>query len=114
MANGSDGMAIWTKPAGLPGDYNGNGTVDASDYVLWRETQNQTGVNLAADGSGNGIVGQEDYLLWRSRFGQTTAAAGTSAYAASDSVNAVPEPTTFILLIAGFCRSFKLRRRIET
>ena len=29
--------AATDPPVGVPGDYNGNGTVDAADYVLWRE-----------------------------------------------------------------------------
>ncbi len=49
------------------GDYNLNGVVDASDYVLWRKTLGTT--NPQADGSGptvgvpNGIVDQADYTF---------------------------------------------------
>ena len=32
-----DNIRVGTTPAGVPGDYNGNGTVDAADYVLWRD-----------------------------------------------------------------------------
>ena len=39
----------------LPGDFNGNGIVDAADYVVWRKS----------DGSQNG------YATWRAHFGQT-------------------------------------------
>src|SRR5262249_48022217 len=53
------------------GDYNGNGAVDAGDFVLWRKTQGTSGVTAfsGADGSGNGSIGPEDYGVWRSNFG---------------------------------------------
>ena len=44
------------EPGDLLGDYNENGTVDAADYVSWRE--------------GN-INGQQGYLDWRANFGRT-------------------------------------------
>ena len=61
----------------LTGDYNGNSIVDAADYVLWRETLNQTGPGLAADGNGNNQVDAADYELWRTNFGRTPAGAGS-------------------------------------
>jgi hypothetical protein len=49
-----------------PGDYNGNGTVDAADYVLWRH-----GGPLSNEEHTSGTVSQEDYTEWRARFGNT-------------------------------------------
>ena len=63
-------------PAQLAGDFNLNGTIDAADYVLWRNTLGSTS-NLAADGNGNRVVDSGDYTLWRSRFG-AVAGAGSS------------------------------------
>ena len=54
----------------IPGDYNSNGTVDAADYSVWRDSVGQTGTNLAADGDGNEVVDDEDYTVWKSNFGQ--------------------------------------------
>ena len=51
-------------PAALTGDYNGNGTVDAADYVLWRN-----GGPLQND-STPATVGPEDYNVWRANFGK--------------------------------------------
>src|SRR4051812_1432811 len=72
---------------GVTGDYNGNGIVDAADYVVWRKTSGQTGNGLAADGNGNNSVDAGDYTVWRTRFGSTSGAAAATA------IN-VPEPTS--------------------
>ena len=66
---------------GLAGDYNHNGTVDAADYVVWRET----------DGT------QAGYDTWRAHFGQ---AVGGGSGALADSA-AVPEPSGILLLLVG-------------
>jgi hypothetical protein len=57
-------------------DFNGDGTVDAADYVMWRNGLNAT-------------YTQSDYDVWRAHFGL---AAGSSALHAS-----VPEPTSVSL-----------------
>jgi hypothetical protein len=86
------------------GDYNRNGVVDAADYVVWRNTLGQTGINLAADGNGNNVIDANDYSIWRSNFGQTTGG-GSSA----TEYTAVPEPVTPVLLIAGMLVLFTFR-----
>jgi hypothetical protein len=60
-----------------PGDFNGNGAVDAADYVVWRKN----------DGT------QAGYDVWRSHFGQT---AGSGAGATA---NTVPEPPIALLML---------------
>jgi hypothetical protein len=87
-------------PSLLP-DYNDNGVVDAADFVLWRDTFEQTGMNLAADGNNDGTVNQADYDLWRAHFGATAAAGPAASAAASSSALAVPEPGTVFLYIVG-------------
>jgi hypothetical protein len=87
------GEAQFTPPTGLPGDFNGDGTVDAADYTVFRD--NLGGFETAfapLTGSGNGTVGAEDYSLWRSNFGATS---GSPLLA---SPGAVPEPSTAALL----------------
>jgi T5SS/PEP-CTERM-associated repeat protein len=84
------------------GDYNGNGVVDAGDYVVWRDTLGQTGTSLAADGNGNGAVDTADYDLWRRRFGGVIGG-GVGAAAA------IPEPTTMALL--AMCSFVALSRK---
>jgi hypothetical protein len=60
------------QPAGLEGDFNNDGQVDAADYVVWRKS----------GGS------QAEYDLWRANFG-TAATDGGSGQAGQ-----VPEPAT--------------------
>ena len=79
---GSDSsLTVLINPnATLAADYNGNGVVDAADYVLWRDSMSQTGAGRPADGNGNNQIDAGDYDVWRAHFGQTTA----SGAAASD------------------------------
>ena len=74
--------------AGVPGDYNGNGTVDAADYVLWRN-----GGPLANDPTPG--VQPADYAFWRSHFGNTSGSGSADLARAS----AVPEPASCLLVI---------------
>ena len=88
----------------LSGDYNGNGVVDAADYIVWRDTLGQTGVGLAADGNADGIIDSLDYDVWASHFGQSSSdSAGASA--------TIPEPSTVALLAVGCIVALVARRR---
>jgi hypothetical protein len=78
----------------LPGDYNGNGTVDAADYVVWRDNLGASEGTLLNDIDG-GAIDQDQYDTWRVNFGAT--ASGTLA---AFEESAVPEPASGILLIA--------------
>jgi uncharacterized membrane protein len=62
--------------AALAGDFNGDGAVDATDYLVWREGLGTT-------------YTQADYDVWRAHFGQT---AGSSTSHVS-----VPEPNSVAL-----------------
>lgn len=60
--------------AGLEGDYNEDGFVDAADYTLWRDTRGENVVaGSGADGNSDGMVNQADYVFWKTRFGNTLA-----------------------------------------
>lgn len=86
------------------GDYNGNGVVDAGDYVVWRNSQNQTGAGLAADSNGDGVVNGTDYSFWRSRIGNVV---GANLGAGG----AVPEPAAATMLLLGAALISSGRRR---
>jgi hypothetical protein len=57
------GFRVASSPAAL-GDFNGDGRVDAADYVVWRKGLGTT-------------YNQSDYDVWRAHFGQTVAGFGT-------------------------------------
>lgn len=85
--------------AGLPGDYNGDGIVDAADYTVWRATFGQTvTAHSGADGDGDGMVDDGDYQVWSNNFGATSPGSGAGARAGSA---AVPEPSALVLLSCG-------------
>jgi autotransporter-associated beta strand protein len=76
----------------LPGDFNGNGVVDAADYTVWR------------NGLGS-IYALDDYNVWKTHFGQTAGSgSGSKANAA------VPEPATWIALMFGIAAMLTIRR----
>jgi hypothetical protein len=76
--------------AGILGDYNQNGIVDAGDYDVWRRTLGQTVTpGSGADGDNNGVIGTADYDIWRTHFGATSGSGMTVA--------AVPEPSVVSL-----------------
>jgi T5SS/PEP-CTERM-associated repeat protein len=85
------------------GDFNGNGTVDAGDYVVWRNSLNQQGAGLAADSNGDGVVNATDYSFWRSRVGNVVGGAGSGA--------AVPETSCIALLAIASAFAGAMRRR---
>jgi uncharacterized delta-60 repeat protein len=93
----------------LVGDYNRSGTVDAADYVLWRNTRGAVvAAYSGADGDGDGAIDQDDYDLWRANFGHMLPVASSAALAAPsapdnavtpalptiDSVTSTAMPTT--------------------
>ncbi len=120
-----DAAVPWVEQQlNLSGDYNQNGGVDAADYVLWRETNGQSGSGLAADGDGNQRVDQDDYSFWRQHFGQTShlivgTGSGSSITAGLTSISAVPEPCEAQLLLMttiglmGTRRFWPLRYRVR-
>ncbi|TWT75907.1 Cytochrome c551 peroxidase precursor [Posidoniimonas polymericola] len=89
----------------LPGDYNDDGVVDASDYIVWRSTQGTPG-DLLADGNADGLVDSADYDLWRANYGATWESLTLAGDVAA--ATAAPEPATLTLLAAA---SWFWRRR---
>jgi hypothetical protein len=93
--------------AGLPGDYNHDGVVDAADYTVWRDTVGST-TDLRANGDDTGasagIIDQADFVFWKGHFGQSGSGAGAGANAV------VPEPETLPILLA--CTLTMIARRL--
>ncbi len=82
--------------AGIAGDYNNNGTVDAGDYVAWRKSQG-TNTVLPNDPTG-GTIGAAQYNTWRTNFGKPPGSGAGTDLASTT----VPEPAgaSFLLLTA--------------
>jgi hypothetical protein len=100
----ASGLFLLTS-AGLPGDFNEDGTVDAADYVVWRDNLGSL-VSLPNDDTPGVTVA--DYDVWKAHFGESAAGAL--------SVANIPEPSTQVTLLLGslfvqFCRSHFDSRR---
>jgi hypothetical protein len=94
-----------TLSEGLPGDYNGNGSVDAADYVQWRN-----GGPLLNEGASTGVVDQADYDFWRSHFGN-----GSGPASAAGVASGVPEPSSSGLAVfASLVAAFYVRKRMPS
>ena len=72
--------SVALQAAGLPGDFNFDGAVDAADYVVWRK--------------GLGYLPLH-YDLWRNHFGAPNGGGSGSA------ISAVPEPAAGCLIVCG-------------
>jgi hypothetical protein len=94
---GPNGLAF-TSFAGLLGDYNGDGAVDATDYSSWRDSLGQSiAPGNGAAGSLNGLVDQADYIVWKAHFGEQIdliQAAGLGSH------STIPEPATLLPVAA--------------
>ena len=90
----------------LAGDYNNDGTVDAADYTVWRDTLGST-TDLRANGdntgASQGVIDEADYAVWKANFGAVAGAPGGGALVAS-----VPEPATGTLALASLLMLFSL------
>jgi hypothetical protein len=86
QGNGWDWVALFKVVAELPpGDFNQDGTVDAADYVVWRKGVGTT-------------YTQDDYDAWRANFGTSLLAGNGSAIPSAESLPAVPEPATLMII----------------
>jgi len=88
-----------------PGDYNGDGAVDALDYAVWRGEFGTTG-DLASDGNLDGIIDAADYVIWRHN-------AVLASGAAFDSTAGVPEPVTLALVLCPVAALIFTSRRVR-
>jgi GH35 family endo-1,4-beta-xylanase len=75
-----------------PGDFNGDGLVDAADYTVWRDTLGSTD-DFRADGNGDRVIDENDFAIWKSKFG--TNYLSRSGQAALS----VPEPASAALFV---------------
>ena len=100
-----DSFVTMLAPA-EPGDYNGNGNVNANDYSVWRAAFDTA--DAWSDGNGNGAADAADYVMWRAH-AATQATAGLSGASGTN----VPEPTSSCLaLVMLLTLNSRPRRRV--
>jgi hypothetical protein len=85
----------------LPGDFNHDGAVDATDLIQW---QGDFGLNAESDSDNDGDSDGFDFLVWQRQVGSVSAMAATGA---------VPEPPALALLIAAVASAIAARRRMR-
>ena len=108
-APGQDGFTEATAFVVVPtqlmlvGDFNGNGVVDAADYVVWR---NASPTATLPNDDTPGVVDASDYQSWRANFGKSTPASASALGVAS-----VPEPAGFLLLCIAILAGSTVRNR---
>src|SRR5207248_3254862 len=87
--SGAEALLNQSSP---PGDYNGDGIVNMSDYNFWRAAFGSSTIiyGSGADGNYDGVVNGADYIVWRNSFGAGGSGTGLAT--------AIPEPTSGILV----------------
>jgi hypothetical protein len=81
--------------AGVAGDYNDDGTVNAADYTYWRNHLGETSLPNEG-GISLGTVDGADFDFWKSRYGETSGS-GSGLGAGGT----VPEPGSGCLAVLG-------------
>ena len=79
VSGASGGLGMQLAPRGLPnvlrgpGDYNNDGTNNAADYTLWRDSQGDVVANgTGADGDASGTIDAGDFSAWADNFNRST------------------------------------------
>ena len=92
---------VWANVYVRPiGDFNNDGVVGIGDYNLWRATFGST-TDLRADGNGNGVVDAADYVVWRNTFSSAVGAAKFGVLNAALGPGLPPEVVGVALTNAG-------------
>jgi hypothetical protein len=86
-------------PVGVPGDFNEDDTVDAADYAMWAKLGNTPLPN-----DEGAATPEARYAVWAANFGATAGSGGGAN-------SSVPEPGTFVYLVAAAGSLLWYRRR---
>lgn len=65
------GLAVLPANPTLPGDLNGDGYVNGSDFMVWQRSLGQTGPALLTDSNADGLVDGSDLADWKANFGRS-------------------------------------------
>jgi len=87
---------------GLPGDYNNDGTVDAGDYVRWRNHLGDPDESALHNNGDGGDVSLTDYSWWKQHYGTPATGIGglaSRAVPGHGHKSAIPEPDALLLAL---------------
>lgn len=103
-----ENLTVWSAPAfevNEDADFNGNGVVDANDFLTLQRNLGLTGQTDNSNGDANfdGIIDGADVAIWNNQYGNAPPLSGN--------VSAVPEPTTVVLLSMTSLTMLLSRRR---
>ncbi|TWT85939.1 hypothetical protein Pla123a_07460 [Posidoniimonas polymericola] len=89
----------------LSGDFNRDGSVDAADYTVWRDSQGDpVAAYAAADGDGDGLIDDDDLLVWKGQYGASIPSLGAAT--------AAPEAASLALVgLGGWWVAGRRKRR---
>jgi Dockerin type I domain/PEP-CTERM motif len=65
---------VRTPSLGLAGDFNGDHKVNAADYTVWRNNLGATEGSLLNNNGNGGTIDETDYAIWKAHFGQSNGA----------------------------------------
>ncbi|MEO0530511.1 MAG: hypothetical protein AAF266_08030 [Planctomycetota bacterium] len=86
------------------GDANGDGTVDAIDYTVWRDNfGNEVAWFTNGDFDGSGVVDNADYALWQAAYAGSLGGGG---------ITAIPEPLSLMLAMTAAALTATRRTRV--
>jgi hypothetical protein len=96
-----------------PTDFDGNGTTDSADYVVWRRLLGTSVTQgTSADADFDGQVTQADYDLWRARFSLAPGSGSSEELSGADVAQfSVAEPNTALLPIVPIASYILMRRK---
>ena len=94
-----------TITTAMQGDFDEDGDVDGSDFLMWQRNSGTTSGAKHADGDANndGSVDQDDLEIWKNEQGTSIGAVGQNL--------AVPEPSAMLLATGMGCLVCTQRRR---
>jgi hypothetical protein len=103
------GPVVYVTSPDLPGDYNGDGTVNAADYTVYRNRlAGIGGTTLVNRGPGiTGPIGAADYAFWKQHYGDQAGSGATLD-------TTIPEPNSLALATAAVCALTTFARRRPT
>jgi hypothetical protein len=110
FASTTGSLNLAPPPPVTTGDYNGDLSVDAADYTVWRDTFGQMAdpKGSGADGEPDGTIDELDYNFWKTHFGNVVEGPGGGGAAI-----VVPEPEVLALALSGLAALYSSANRVR-